>query len=557
MDNIRNEMRMGQGLKKYRPRPEVITERDERLRLAPSKPPEWVAALAADIIRAAVIHQTVKVPDYSFWTDRVNFVGLKADGYPMVILRAGQNLWIDTKFIQFYAEAKAAGLMRGAYWFLDSRVKGSQQADMFYELIKDDMPEGPIVADFEENYGGPYGGWNLVYDFMERLKALGVPVKKLMIYSGYYYWVDHRPRTTTQLNYFAQYTWWEAWYTDDPSRVLVPAPFDQLSPTPTLWQFSETYPDIGDCSYWNGDLQSLYDYYGETVPETPPTDPPPPEPPPTPGEETMTSVGQVTVSSTLNVRAVPDASINSVIGSVLNGDILQASAIVDGKDTGGVVVPNSWWKLKKITRNGVDVVELLACHAVWETDGTTDQSEGLIRIVDMVLCQHCLRLISRDPEKFLDLVYLILIFLHRHRCWHGSWTGCWHGPHGLGSVVKRREVLAWFDVFPWIANIAIFVDVSARLFLFVIDFQFSLQCVGVILSPAAIGFLRGGGSQPVVFRHIRLRPQIKRAGSGGQHLRTAPAVQFGFARAGTVEGGGDDVDNDQAGDELQDPALGP
>ena len=39
-----------------------------------------------------------------------------------VIIRAGQNLWEDNKFKISWQGAKSAGLLRGSYWFYDSRA---------------------------------------------------------------------------------------------------------------------------------------------------------------------------------------------------------------------------------------------------------------------------------------------------------------------------------------------------------------------------------------------------------------------------------------------------
>ena len=79
------------------------------------------------------------------------------------IIRAGQNLWPDRDFKLNWREAKLAGLPRGSYWFYDSRVDPKKQAELWISLFNGDFGELPLFADFEDNYGGSFKGWTLVY----------------------------------------------------------------------------------------------------------------------------------------------------------------------------------------------------------------------------------------------------------------------------------------------------------------------------------------------------------------------------------------------------------
>ena len=71
--------------------------------------------------------------DVSFYQDQpetpehIDFVkmGKSAD---FVIIRAGQNLWVDRDFKLNWVAAKAAELPRGTYWFYDSRADLKRQA---------------------------------------------------------------------------------------------------------------------------------------------------------------------------------------------------------------------------------------------------------------------------------------------------------------------------------------------------------------------------------------------------------------------------------------------
>lgn len=230
--------------------------------------------------RGIVIPQQVIVPDISFWQDSADFVKMKANGARGVIIRAGQNLWPDPKFPMFWQGAKAAGLPRGAYFYYDSRVHPTLQADLFYGQIKNDMPEMEVVADYEEGYGGPYGGWENLKLFLERLKSNGVPAEKIAIYTGYYYWRSNSPQSDgTALNYFRQYRLWLAWYTTNPANVSIPAPWsnDDL----VFWQYTSSGDGkaygVGsneiDLNYFNG-TAAEFDQRYRTIPIPPPEERP-------------------------------------------------------------------------------------------------------------------------------------------------------------------------------------------------------------------------------------------------------------------------------------------
>jgi GH25 family lysozyme M1 (1,4-beta-N-acetylmuramidase) len=76
------------------------------------------------------------------------------------------------------------------------------------EVLGNDAGELELWMDFEDNYGGQFGGMKNWYDFAERLKALR-PDKQLGVYTGYYYWLEN---LTPSHIYFAQYPLWIASY---------------------------------------------------------------------------------------------------------------------------------------------------------------------------------------------------------------------------------------------------------------------------------------------------------------------------------------------------------
>lgn len=204
-------------------------------------------------------------PDISFYQDEpstpqgVDFVKMR-QAADFVIIRAGQNLWVDSDFKTNWKEAKKAGLPRGSYWFYDSRADPKRQAELWVEQFEGDLGELPLFADFEESYNGPYKGWRKWYDFLERLKQLVGDKKEIFIYTAYYYWRDNAPNATTEptsLEYFHQYPLWIANY--GVSKPTIPKPWGENEWT--FWQFTETgdgklygVESKGiDLNYFNGD----------------------------------------------------------------------------------------------------------------------------------------------------------------------------------------------------------------------------------------------------------------------------------------------------------------
>jgi lysozyme len=88
------------------------------------------------------------VIDLSHWQAPVDFEQAKAAGVAAVILKATQGAyWVDQTFAERYAAATAAGLLIGAYHFLDDSPP-SQQVENFLSMAED----CPVLAlDAEPN----------------------------------------------------------------------------------------------------------------------------------------------------------------------------------------------------------------------------------------------------------------------------------------------------------------------------------------------------------------------------------------------------------------------
>lgn len=153
-----------------------------------------------------------------------------------VIIRAGQNLWEDRCFSVSWQRAKEAGLLRGSYWFYDSRANPKRQAEKYADVLGNDAGEMELWMDFEDRYNGDYHGMKHWYDFAERLRNL-LPEKKLGVYTGYYYW---RENIIPAHTYFGQYPLWIAAY--NPEAPMIPPTWNDW----LMWQFT----DNGDGATW-------------------------------------------------------------------------------------------------------------------------------------------------------------------------------------------------------------------------------------------------------------------------------------------------------------------
>jgi hypothetical protein len=175
------------------------------------------------------------IPDVSFWQDdnstvqKIDFVKMRTQTQG-VIIRAGQNTWIDSDVVWNWQVAKEAGLRRGSYWFYDSRSSPQSQAELWKAALGNDLPELGLWCDLEENYGGTYQGEANWKKFTETVRVQ-FPNTKIGIYTGYGWW---NAQTVSQVDYWSSFPLWLAWYTTFPETVILPLPWKTKGAT--LWQ---------------------------------------------------------------------------------------------------------------------------------------------------------------------------------------------------------------------------------------------------------------------------------------------------------------------------------
>ena len=101
-------------------------------------------------------NSVLKIIDLSKWNGTVDFTKVKAAGIDGVIIRTGFGVsnpkQVDSRFEEYYAKAKAAGLYVGAYHYSYAKDAAGavREAKFMLEIMKGKNFELPIYGDFEE-----------------------------------------------------------------------------------------------------------------------------------------------------------------------------------------------------------------------------------------------------------------------------------------------------------------------------------------------------------------------------------------------------------------------
>ncbi len=187
--------------------------------------------------------------DVSHWQGSINWPKVKKDGVSFVFIKATQGTtWVDPKFRENASGAKAAGLLIGAYHFVDaaSPEAAKQQAHHFVKTIQAagvtfDLPP---VMDYENNPAGlSKAQINAVAEaFLKEVQKLtgSVPI----IYSGNAFAQQFQPS-------LGQYPLWIARYSSN-------VPYDV--PAWKRWDFWQ-YSDSGKVAGISGNVD-LNEYKG-------------------------------------------------------------------------------------------------------------------------------------------------------------------------------------------------------------------------------------------------------------------------------------------------------
>ena len=212
--------------------------------------------------------------DISKWDGNWDANKAKAQGATFVFIKASQATYTDPQFLLNWQKAKDAGLLRGAYHYLDYTKSGKEQANAFADLIKSDPGELPPAIDYElrRTDNNPAAALVILRDCLDQLMSrtelfADSVAKKPILYSSPGFWAEYGDMT--KRDYWLQFPLWLAHYTTSMTPLL-PSPW----PLWKFWQFTAKGPGevFGsecltiDMNRFNGTLSELMEFAGVQIP---------------------------------------------------------------------------------------------------------------------------------------------------------------------------------------------------------------------------------------------------------------------------------------------------
>ena len=173
---------------------------------------------------------TVKGIDVSYYQGTIDWTRVAADGVKYAFIRASDGLNTpDSKFDTNWSQAKARGVLRGAYQFFRPAQDPIAQADLMLSRIGTLAPDDlPPVIDVEADGGlAPAVVAERVKQWIDRVEA--ATGRKPIIYTGYYFWRDEVGSPA----FAAGYPLWHAQYTSA-ACPNIPEPWTDWA----FWQFT-------------------------------------------------------------------------------------------------------------------------------------------------------------------------------------------------------------------------------------------------------------------------------------------------------------------------------
>jgi len=267
--------------------------------------------------------------DVSKWQDnnstaqQMDFTKSVAMGAKFVFIKSSQALWTDEDILYNWKSSKQAGLLRGAYHFLDWIADPKKQAQYAWSIIQNDPGELPPVIDFEYWNPPPPKAYDILWNYVVEMERLSG--KKPIIYTGAFFWAEHG----TDADVWKNYPLWIASYTNQSymeDNVKRLTPWDTF----TFWQWSDKGDGLAfgaeslglDMNYYKGSFEQLCAQFKVPTVPKPPVEPPPVDPT-DPIDDGKTIKFEV-VSDELNIRTQPRVSANTFTGKkLLKGNIVE------------------------------------------------------------------------------------------------------------------------------------------------------------------------------------------------------------------------------------------
>lgn len=176
--------------------------------------------------------------DISHWEDdpetpkEIDFQMMKDAGANFVLFKVSEGSVVDDVFKRSWADAKGI-LPRGAFYYQNNLYPGLDQAKFFLDQLKDDPPEGPYIADFEDRKNIPTNPRSMNGHLWNGLTyILNQTGKFPWIYTGPYYWIEFGNTNVA----WAQFPLYIAHY--GVLSPMIPLPWTKAK----TWQFTDRGP---------------------------------------------------------------------------------------------------------------------------------------------------------------------------------------------------------------------------------------------------------------------------------------------------------------------------
>jgi GH25 family lysozyme M1 (1,4-beta-N-acetylmuramidase) len=239
--------------------------------------------------------------DISHWdSDKLDFKLMKSLGVEYCICKASQgNYYKDSKFIKFATAASTAGMLVGAYLYVDPDIDGTTQGNYFLDFTKPYRDLFSFAAMDIEELVDDSGGFFSSAEISNCTRDAAYTVQKqfktpVAIYSRYYYIRDNAP---DMLSWLKNYPIWLAqwpyktapvtnttWNQFLPGGQFEPSSKGLLIPScypPNGWDFWQFTGDKFrlpgtdnsqmDVNFFNGTLDQLYAKYSKSPVISPPS----------------------------------------------------------------------------------------------------------------------------------------------------------------------------------------------------------------------------------------------------------------------------------------------
>lgn len=152
---------------------------------------------------------------------RLDLAQCRREGIEFVFLKATEGAgFVDSEFAANLAEARAAGLLVGAYHYVRSNASAAAQVANVQRVVPRDVP---VIPDVEANSGGI----GLVHDIVNRLRAAGYSVP---------------------LSYIPRWYWQQL---GSPSLAGLPPLWSSRYPDNIVGSIADEWADV-PAHYWNG-----------------------------------------------------------------------------------------------------------------------------------------------------------------------------------------------------------------------------------------------------------------------------------------------------------------